>query len=569
MRTLDWIVLVATLISIIAYGLYRSRGSNTVDRYLLAGKTMPWYAMALSIMATQASAITFISTTGQSYLDGMRFVQFYFGLPIAMVIICVTAVPVFYRAKVYTAYEYLENRFDAKTRALASVIFLCQRGLSAGLTIYAPAIVLSAIMGWPERLTTLIVGMTVVTYTVAGGIKAVTWSDVQQMCIIFFGLWVALITIFVLLPSSVSVRDAVFLAGAAGRLNAVTTHFDWNDRFNIWSGLLGGTFLFLSYFGCDQSQVQRYLTGRSMVESRLSLLFNAVAKIPMQFFILFIGAMVFVFYLFIQPPMLFEHTEMARIQPMAAYAPLNQDFQQAFDQRRAAAYGLLTAHKAGDSVGEERQVEAYRAAQRQIDRVRARAVDLVARAGGPRDFSDGNYIFLTFVTHYLPMGIVGLVIAVILAATMSASSGEINSLATVTIVDIYRRHIRRNAGDHHYLNASRWATLFWGAYAVAFAGFGSRLGTLIVAVNVVGSLFYGSLLGCFVLAFGFPRVRGTAAFAGMLAGEAAIFAAFLFSRISWLWYNAIGCLVVLAVALVITWLSPPSVSSTPATRPAR
>ena len=306
MRPLDWLVLITTLVSIVAYGLYRSRGSDTVDRYLLAGRSMPWYAMALSVMATQASAITFISTTGQSYVDGMRFVQFYFGLPIAMVIICATAVPIFHRARVFTAYEYLERRFDSKTRGLASLIFLCQRGLSAGLTIYAPAIVLSVILGWPERATTLLMGITVVIYTVAGGIKAVTWSDVQQMCIIFVGLVAALITVIVLLPHSISFSDAVFLAGSAGRLNAVTTHFDWNDRFNIWSGLLGGTFLFLSYFGCDQSQVQRYLTGRSVEQSKLALLFNAVAKIPMQFFILFIGAMVFVFYVFVQPPVLFH-----------------------------------------------------------------------------------------------------------------------------------------------------------------------------------------------------------------------------------------------------------------------
>src|SRR5664280_2905585 len=270
--------------------------------------------MALSIMATQASAITFISTTGQSYVDGMRFVQFYFGLPLAMVIICATVVPVFHRARVYTAYEYLEKRFDSKTRVLASIIFLCQRGLSAGLTIYAPALVLSVILGWPEHLTTFLMGATVITYTVLGGIKAVTWSDVQQMCIIFFGLLVALVTVIVLLPSSVSFGDAIFLAGAAGRLNAVTTNFDWNDRFNIWSGLFGGTFLFLSYFGCDQSQVQRYLTGKSIAHSRLSLLFNAVAKIPMQFFILFIGAMVFVFYVFIQPPVLFQNSALTRIQ---------------------------------------------------------------------------------------------------------------------------------------------------------------------------------------------------------------------------------------------------------------
>ncbi|MFZ0937711.1 MAG: sodium:solute symporter, partial [Bryobacteraceae bacterium] len=348
MRALDWVVLLASLVSIVAYGLYRSRGSNTVDRYLLAGKTMPWWAMALSIMATQASAITFISTTGQSYVDGMRFVQAYFGLPIAMIVVCATVVPVFHRARVYTAYEYLENRFDSKTRALASVIFLCQRGLSAGLTIYAPAIVLSVILGWPERATTLLMGATVVTYTVIGGIKAVTWSDVQQMCVIFLGLWIALVTVIVLLPHSVSFGDAVYLAGAAGRLNAVTTNFDWNDRFNIWSGLIGSTFLFLSYFGCDQSQVQRYLTGRSIAESRLSLLFNAVAKIPMQFFILFIGAMVFVFYVFVEPPVLFHHAELERIAQVSEYHGVEARYHEAFERRRDAALALAQAHRAGD-----------------------------------------------------------------------------------------------------------------------------------------------------------------------------------------------------------------------------
>ena len=552
MRTLDWIVLIGSLVSIIAYGLYRSRGSNTVDRYLLAGRTMPWYAMGLSIMATQASAITFISTTGQSYVDGMRFVQFYFGLPIAMVIICATAVPAFRRMKVFTAYEYLEGRFDGKTRALASIIFLAQRGLSAGLTIYAPAIVLSLILGWPERLTTIITGVTVVTYTVLGGIKAVTWSDVQQMCVIFLGLIIALVTVIVLLPNSVSFSDAVYLAGAAGRLNAVTTHFDWNDRFNIWSGLIGGTFLFLSYFGCDQSQVQRYLTGKSVTESRISLIFNAVAKIPMQFFILFIGAMVFVFYLFVQPPLLFEHEQLSRIQSTPSYSAIATDYDRAVEQRRQSALALAAAHHAGDGAAQEQQIERYRAAQRDLDSAHSRAEKLVEATGGEKGFQDTNYVFLTFVTHYMPVGIVGLVIAVIFAATMSASSGEINSLATVAVVDIYRRHVRKHASDHHYVVASRFATLFWGAYAVAFAGLGHKLGSLIVAVNYVGSLFYGSLLGCFVLAFGFPRVRGTAAFIGMLAGEGAIFYAFWFSKIHWLWYNVIGSAAVVIVALLIT-----------------
>jgi SSS family transporter len=566
MRPLDWIILITSLVSIVLYGLYRGRGSNTVDRYLLAGRSMPWYAMGLSIMATQASAVTFISTTGQSYVDGMRFVQAYFGLPLAMIVICATVVPLFYKAKIYTAYEYLERRFDSKTRTLASVIFLCQRGLSAGLTLYAPAIVLSVILGWPERTTTMLMGTLVITYTVLGGIQAVTWSDVQQMGVIFLGLVVSLVTVIVLMPASVSFGDAVFLAGKAGRLNAVTTHFDWNDRFNIWSGLIGSTFLFLSYFGCDQSQVQRYLTGRSIAQSRLGLLFNAVAKIPMQFFILFIGAMVFVFYLFVQPPVLFQRAELARIEQVGAFQPVAEQYNRAFEDRRQAALALVEAHHARDSAAEERRIAEYRAAQKEIDGARTQAVKLVESTGGEKGFSDTNYIFLSFVTRHLPPGIVGLIIAVIFAAAMSASSGEINSLATVTVVDIYRRYVRRGASDHHYLAASRWATLFWGIYAVTFAGWGKRLGSLIVAVNVVGSLFYGSLLGCFVLALGFRKVRGTATFIGMLAGEAAIFSAFLFTGMSYLWYNVIGCVVVVATALAITYLAPGATATRPGMR---
>ena len=555
MTSLDWLVLFATLTVIVGYGLYRSRGSDTVDRFLLAGKTMPWYAMALSIMATQASAVTFISTTGQAYTDGMRFVQFYFGLPIAMVVLSATVVPVFHRAKVFTAYEYLEQRFDSKTRALASVVFLCQRGLSAGLTLYAPAIVLSVILGWPERNTIALMGVTVITYTTLGGVKAVTWSDVQQMCIIFVGLIIALITVVHMMPSSISFPDALYLAGAAGRLNAVTTNFAWNDQFTLWSGLIGGTFLFLSYFGCDQSQVQRYLTGKSVAQSRLSLIFNAVAKIPMQFFILFIGAMVFVFYLFVSPPVLFEQAELQRIETTSAYRPVAERYQQAFEHRREAALALVQAHHSGSTQAENLQVAAYRSAQRELDAARGQAVQLVADTGGDQRFSDTNYIFLSFVTKYLPAGLVGLIIAVIFAATMSASAGEINSLATVTMVDLYRRYFHRSGTDHHYLWASRWATIFWGAYAVIFAGWGRRLGSLIVAVNVVGSLFYGSLLGVFALAFFFRQVRGTAAFCGILAGEAAIFWAFLFTSISFLWYNVIGCVVVIATALFITYAS--------------
>jgi Na+/proline symporter len=541
MRTLDWIVLVGSLLSIVSYGLYKSRGASTVNKYLLAGRTMPWYAMALSIMATQAGAVTFISTTGQSYVDGMRFVQFYFGLPIAMVILSATAVPIFHRAGVYTAYEYLEKRFDSKTRALASVIFLIERGVSVGISLYAPAIVLAVIFGWPDRVTTLIIGVLVIVYTVAGGIQAVTWTDVQQMLIIFSGLIVAMVMVVVLLPPNVSVYDAVYLAGKAGKLNAVDLKFDWNSRYNVWSGLIGGMFLALAYFGCDQSQVQRYLTGKSVAQSKLSLLFNATAKVPMQFFILFVGAMVFVFYIFERPPVLFEAPAMRKLEAAGSYTEVQGRFDRAFEARRQAAESLIAAHRRGDAP----PVEQYRTAQKELDTVRREAGSLI-----DKEFNDTNYIFLSFVTKYLPAGVVGLIIAVIFAAAMSAISGEVNSLATVTVIDVYKRHLVRGGSDAHYLLASRIATAFWGLYAVMFAQFGRNLGSLIEAVNRLGSLFYGSLLGVFTLAFFFPKVGGTGAFFGMIAAEVAIFAAYLFTGISFLWYNVIGCVMVVGVGLL-------------------
>ena len=555
MRPLDWIVLIGSLVFIVIYGLWRGRGSDTVNKYLLAGKTMPWYAMALSIMATQASAITFISTTGQSYVDGMRFVQFYFGLPVAMVILSMTAVPIFHRAGVYTAYEYLERRFDAKTRALVSVVFLMQRGLAVGVALYAPAVVLTVILGWPDRLTTLIMGALVVLYTTLGGIKAVTWTDFLQMLIMTTGLAAALATVVWLLPGGVSFADAVTLAGAAGRLNAVTFNLDWNDRYNLWSGLIGGTFLALAYFGCDQSQVQRYLTGKSVAQSRLSLLFNAMAKVPMQFFILFTGAMVFVFFVWVRPPVLFHQTELRKIQApalRAEYAPVEQRYDAAFDARRQAATRLLEAKRNGDGNAEGAAIADYRAAQGRLETARRDAARLVEKANGEAGFNDTNYIFLSFVTRHMPAGIVGLVLAAIFAAAMSTISAEINSLATVSVIDIYRRHTRREASDRHYLWASRGATVFWGAYAVVTSQFGKNLGSLIEAVNMLGSLFYGGMLGVFALAFYFPRVGGSAAFFGVLAGEAAIFYARFFTKISFLWYNVVGCLVVIATGVLLS-----------------
>lgn len=547
MTTLDWVVLAGWLCLLVGYGIYRGRGSDSVNKFLLAGKTMPWYAMGLSIMATQATAITFISTTGQAYVDGMRFVQFYFGLPLAMVLISATAVPIFHRAKVYTAYEYLEYRFDAKTRALVSMIFLIQRGLGSGLALYAPAVVLSVILGLPDMVTTILMGSLVILYTTLGGIKAVQWADVPQMVMILASLVLSLLIAVSLLPQDVSFYDAVKLAGSAGRLNAVETKFDWNDRYNLWSGLIGGMFLALAYFGTDQSQVQRYLTGKSVGQSRLSLLFNAMAKIPMQFFILFIGAIVFVFFLFERPPVLFQPVELKKIEAQAGFADLESRYNSAFAQRKEAVQDLVRLQRESDEQARRRGIERYQSAQQEFEATRKQATGMVKEG-----FNDTNYIFLSFVTRYLPAGIVGLIVAVIFTAAMSSISGEINSLATVSVIDVYGRHFKTRGTDRHYLLASRIATVFWGCYAIAFANYGKNFGALIEAVNLVGSLFYGGMLGVFVLAFFFPRVGANGAFWGVILGEIAIFAANRFTSIAFLWYNVIGCFVVIAAGLAIS-----------------
>jgi Na+/proline symporter len=465
-----------------------------------------------------------------------------------MIFICAVAVPLFHRANVYTAYEFLENRFDAKTRSLVSIIFLIQRGLAVGLALYAPAVVLTVILGWPDEITTFIMGVLAISYTVFGGIRAVTWTDFQQMLIMFAGLFIALGCAVYLLPSDISFANAVSIAGAAGKLNPVTLAFDWNDQYNLWSGLIGGLFVALAYFGCDQSQVQRYLTGRSIAQSRISLLFNAVAKIPMQFAILFIGAMIFVFYTFEKPPLIFNPEELKRIQSPAAagdYSALQARYDAAFERRRAAATDIA-------SFGTQGNLDTYRASQRELDEVRKEAGALVQRVNGVPGFNDTNYIFLSFVTRYMPAGVVGLILAAIFAAAMSTISAEINSLATVTVIDIYQRHITPGASDRHYLMASRVATAFWGLYAVLTSQFGKNLGSLIEAVNKVGSLFYGSLLGIFVLAFFFRSVGGTAAFAAVLTGEAVVFAVYRFTDIAFLWYNVIGCMVVIVSALLFS-----------------
>ena len=558
MRLADWIVLFGALGYVVLFGLWRGRASNSVNKYLLGGRSMPWHVVGLSIMATQASAVTFISTTGQSYVDGMRFVQFYFGLPIAMFILAFTAVPLFHRSGVYTAYEYLERRFDARTRALVSAVFLTQRGLALGITLYAPAVVLTVILGWPDWVTTLIMGGIAVTYTTVGGVRAIAWTDFQQMFVMLAGLVAAFICAVVFLPNHVTFSGAVSLAAAANRLNVITTHFDWNDRYNLWSGLIGGAFMALAYFGTDQTQVARYLTGRSVAESRRGLFLNAIAKVPMQLFILFIGAMVFVFYVYEKPPLLFQKTELARIQSPPVrdqYTPIAQRYDQAFEARRQSADGLLAARAGGDAAGADAQGTAYRKAASEIEAVRKDAASLAAKSGGGGG-SDTNYIFLTFVTTHLPAGLVGLLLAVIFGATMTAISAEMNALASVSIVDIYKRHVRKDATDAHYLKASRLGTFFWGCYAVVCAHYLKGLGSLVEVVNVLGSLFYGGMLGVFVLAFFFKRVNSRGAFYGVLVGEAVIFSCWYFTKIAFLWYNVIGCLVVLIAGVAISALTP-------------
>jgi Na+/proline symporter len=554
MSVLDWLVLCVTLGLVVLYGLWRSRGRGGLDQYLLAGRTMPWYAVALSVMATQASAVTFISTPGQSYVDGMRFVQFYFGLPLAMAILSFTAVPLFHRARVFTAYQYLEQRFDSKTGTLVSLIFLIQRGLALGITLYAPAVVLTVILGWPDWQTTLIMGVIAVSFTTTGGTKATAWAHTLQMLVMTIALVTALVCAVWLLPSHVSFGDAVSLAGASGKLNVITTTFDWNDRYNLWSGLFGGMFLALAYFGTDQSQVQRYLTGRSVAQSRMGLAFNAVAKIPMQCLILFIGAMVYVFYIFQPPPILFERTELRRLQtsaPAESYERVTRQYESAVAERRLAADRLLDARRGGESAQLQDAHTRYMRAQGGFEAARRDGTALAEQTTGSK-INDTNYIFLTFVTRNLPTGVVGLVMAMILGATLSSISSEMNALSTVSLVDIYKRHVRKHATERHYLQATRVATVVWGCYAVVSAHYVKRMGSLIEAVNLLGSFFYGGMLGVFVLAFACPKVRGRGAFWGVLAGEAVIFACWYFTAIAFLWYNVLGCLAVVATGLVIT-----------------
>jgi solute:Na+ symporter, SSS family len=557
MHWLDWVVVGAYLVWVVADGLKRTQGSDKVEGYFLANRSLPWWAVGLSVMATQLSAITLVGTTGQGYADGLRFVQFYFGLPIAMLILSVTVVPFFHRARVYTAYEYLERRFDAKTRTLTSLLFLLSRGLSVGVVIAAPAVILSIILDWNLTVTVLAIGLPTALYTILGGVQAVTWTDVKQMAVIVTGVTAAIVVLVLRLPGDVRLTDALHVAGATGRLQALDFRFSLTETYTFWSGLIGGLFLMLAYFGCDQSQVQRYLTAKSVQEGRQSLMMSAYVKIPFQAFILLTGVLVFTFYLFVRPPMLFNPVHEERVRESAeapAYDALRGRFGEALDARDRAARDLARAHQAGsDQRALDEGAARFRAAEDGVLAIRADAAALVRRVTKDEKYNDVNYVFPTFVTTQMPTGLVGLIIAAIFAAAMSTIAAELNSLSTATVIDFYQRHIRKNASDQHYLRVSRVATGVWGLLACGVAVYATSLGSLIEVVNRFGSYFYGSLLGVFVLAIGTRRANGTGAFVGLIAGMAAVASvAWRWPEISFLWYNVIGVVAVVAVGLGVS-----------------
>ena len=562
MNYLDWTVLAVTLTFIVAYGVWKTRGAQNIEGYLLGNKSMKWGTIGLSIMATQASAITFLSTPGQAYMDGMGFVQFYFGLPLAVVILCMTLVPIYHKLKVYTAYEYLENRFDLKTRLLTSGLFMISRGLAAGITIYAPAIILSTIIDLSLNTTILIIGILVIIYTVSGGTKAVSQTQKQQMVVILVGMVIAFGMLIYLFPEQISFGKAVALAGHMGKMEVVDFSFDLSNRYTVWSGIFAGLVLHASYFGTDQSQVQRYLGGKSVAESRMGLLFNGLLKVPMQFFILLVGVMVFVFYQFIQPPVFFNEQELAKVKnsPYASEIEvLEQKHQDIFLEKKAKLEELSVA------LDEENRSEiselsgTVKALGQSSKEVHQEVVELISANDPNAETKDADYIFIGFVTKYLPHGLIGLLIAVIFSAAMSSTSSELNALASTTIIDFYKGTFNKNASDQHYLIASKWFTVMWGIMAILFALFSTLLDNLIQAVNILGSIFYGIILGIFVVAFLFKNVRGTAIFTATLIGEGVVlWIRYLTTQgvldIEYLWLNPIGCAVVIVLALFIQFL---------------
>lgn len=547
MNILDFIVLSGTLFFIVGYGVWKTRDQRNIEGYLLGGHSMKWGTIGLSVMATQASAITFISTPGQAYESGMGFVQNYFGLPIALIVVSAVFIPIYYRLKVFTAYEFLEKRFDIKTRFLGAFLFLVQRGLAAGITIYAPAIILSSILGWDLTLTILCTGILVIIYTVSGGTKAVSITQKQQMAVIMGGMFIAFFMLLGYISDHTSIGHAFELAGSLGKLEAVNFSFDVSERYTIWSGLTGGFFLALSYFGTDQSQVQRYLGGTNAAESRMGLMFNAILKIPMQFFILLTGVMVYVFYIFYQPPLHFKEESVQQVklsEYATSYEELIIDYDHQIAKRKEAALALSKS----DLTQEERKalMGTMNHADAASVEVREQAKALLLQMDESIETKDSDYVFLTFIINYLPHGVIGLLIAVIFSAAMSSTSSELNALASTTSIDFYKRLINKKGSDSHYVTVSKALTFVWGLIAILFAILAKNSENLIEAVNIIGSLFYGTILGIFLVAFFLKWVKGHAVFvAAIIAQIGVIVCHFMteagYFKLGYLWYNAIGC----------------------------
>ncbi len=557
MNALDWIILCGTLAAIVLYGIWKGRAVRTAEVYLRGGRDHKWYTIGLSIMATQASAITFLSAPGQAYEDGMGFVQFYFGVPLAMVLLSATIVPLYYRQRVATAYEYLEGRFDLKTRQLTAFLFLLQRGLGTGLSIYAPAIVLSSVLGWPLNLTNLIIGVLVIIYTVSGGTRAVSQTQTYQMVVMLGGMALALGFVLHALPPQVSFNDALHIAGTLGKFKLVDFSARVDTRYTFLSGMTGGLFVALAYFGTDQTQVQRYLSGSSLTESRLGLLFNGLVKIPMQFFILLVGLMVLVFYQFHAPPIFFNHTELARVResPQAAeLQALESAYSLTFADRQHEVEQLLAARQKGDAAEEADAQTRLLAAQGRAGELRTEVKKLIQKSHPSAESKDADYIFITFVKEHFPPGLVGLLIAVIFCAAMSATASALNALGSTTVVDFYKRSLRPGRSDRHYLLAAKLFTVFWGVMAMLFAAFASLLDNLVQAVNILGSIFYGPTLGVFLVGFFLPRVRGTAVFVALIVSQLLVILTFALTQVGFLWYNVIGCFAVLVLAVAVSAL---------------
>lgn len=552
MSALDWIVLFGTLILIVIYGVYKSRGSKDIGSYLKGENDLKWWTIGLSIMATQASAITFLSTPGQAFQDGMGFIQFYFGLPIAMIIISVWILPIYYKLKIYTAYEYLEGRFNLKTRILGAFLFLIQRGLAAGITIYAPAIILSTILDWPLFYTNLIIGVLVIIYTVSGGAKAVSQTQKHQMIIMMGGMIVAGIFVIRMLPESIGIVEATNLAGHMGKLNLINTELDPDNRYTLWTGLLGGLFVALSYFGTDQSQVARYLSGKTLTESRLGLMFNGLLKIPMQFIILFIGVMVFVFYQFNQSPVFFNESAVEQVyanpENKEKFQSIETAYADLFDEKREKVESLALSNNDSEIAQLKTDIQMIQGRE-EVLRDEAKAV---IQATNPQlETTDTDYVFISFVMEYLPAGIIGLLLAVIFSAAMSSTASELNALASTTIIDIYKRNIKKDGSDRHYLVASKLFTLFWGLVAVSFATFAGLLDNLIQAVNILGSIFYGTILGIFLVGFFIKRIGGNAVFIAALIAQAIVLYFYFYTDLAYLWFNVVGCGAVIVISFII------------------